>query len=100
MPGTFQPANCVLCNNPGETRMNHFESEYKCQEGHHYLISDLARDVLAGSSNAMEGGRRECIEWLKTVPPGEILFIRTATSEEKRENSSLTVRGEYHTYKE
>ena len=97
----YQDTTCVLCNKPAKYCEYHvFEKEYQCSKGHHFIISDLAKNILAGTSNAMEGARLKGIEWLETVPPGKILFILTTSTEEQKLNPNHTMKGEYRTYQE
>lgn len=100
MSEEFQPATCVLCNNPGESRetIGVREKEYRCSQGHHYIIKNKAEKLLAGVGMAQS--RQRCIDGLKVVPHGQILFIRMASSEEKTLNPSLTLQAEYRIYQE
>jgi hypothetical protein len=98
MTTEFQPATCVLCNKPGEHRdIGNFEKEYRCSQKHHYIVTFGAETLLAGSGNNMADPRKQCIE--KLVPPGKILFIRTASTKEKETDPSLGLVAETRAYR-
>jgi hypothetical protein len=91
---------CILCQKPATCSDFNFDyKEYKCEGEHNYLVDDFSKNLLNDTSNAFAGARDDITKHLKQIEAGYILAIRAATSEEKKENQSLTLLAEPHIYR-